>query len=49
MSGSFSEPTVLWSTGHYIEGAEQVDECVDIVRQTVEICDHFQGNLCILI
>ncbi len=43
MAGSYAEPTVIWAKGHYTEGAEAVDQCVDRVRQTVETCDVPQG------
>ncbi|KAJ4268833.1 Tubulin beta chain (Beta tubulin) [Fusarium torreyae] len=32
-----------WAKGHYTEGAELVEEAVDVVRREVENCDHLQG------
>ncbi|RTE78593.1 Tubulin beta chain [Fusarium euwallaceae] len=32
-----------WAKGHYSEGAEIVDEVVDVVRREAEGCDHLQG------
>lgn len=32
-----------WAKGHYTEGAELVDSCMDIVRREVESCDVLQG------
>eukprot|EP01083_Nonionella_stella_P147993 467814_1 len=43
MSGLFSEPTVLWAKGHYTDGAETIQECLDTVRRQVETCDIPQG------
>ena len=43
IAGAFAEPSVLWPKGHYTEGAEVIDECMDRVRQTVETCDVPQG------
>eukprot|EP01084_Bolivina_argentea_P109904 196335_1 len=43
MSGSFAEPTVIWAKGHYTDGAEYSDDCLDTVRRYVETCDIPQG------
>ncbi|KAJ4189104.1 Tubulin beta chain (Beta tubulin) [Fusarium solani] len=32
-----------WAEGHYTEGAELVDQVVDVVRREAEGCDHLQG------
>ncbi|XEU97164.1 hypothetical protein FSHL1_002450 [Fusarium sambucinum] len=32
-----------WAKGHYTEGAELVEEAIDVVRREVENCDHLQG------
>ncbi|WZH44333.1 Tubulin beta chain [Fusarium acuminatum] len=32
-----------WAKGHYTEGAELVEEAVDVVRREVENCEHLQG------
>lgn len=32
-----------WAKGHYTEGAELVDEVVDVIRREVEGCDCLQG------
>jgi len=32
-----------WAKGHYTEGAELVDQILDVLRQQVEGCDSFQG------
>jgi tubulin beta len=32
-----------WAKGHYTEGAELVESCMDIVRREVESCDVLQG------
>eukprot|EP01083_Nonionella_stella_P164265 543108_1 len=43
MNGPFAEPSVLWAKGHYTDGAELIDECLDTVRRQVETCDCPQG------
>jgi len=36
-----------WATGHYTEGAELVDQVMDVVNKEVEACDCLQGfQLC---
>ena len=37
------KPCIIWAKGHYTEGAEYIDEIVDVVRHTVEVCDIPQG------
>ena len=32
-----------WAKGHYTEGAELVDNVIDVVRKEVEECDCMQG------
>ena len=32
-----------WATGHYTEGAELVDNVMDVIRREVEDCDCLQG------
>ena len=32
-----------WAKGHYTEGAEIIDEVVDVVRKETESCDSPQG------
>ena len=32
-----------WAKGHYTEGAELVDEVLDVIRREVESCDCMQG------
>jgi tubulin beta len=32
-----------WAKGHYTEGAELVDEVLDVVRRETETCDCLQG------
>jgi len=32
-----------WAKGHYTEGAELVDACLDVVRREAETCDVLQG------
>ncbi|SCV29887.1 probable beta-tubulin [Fusarium fujikuroi] len=32
-----------WAKGHYTEGAELVEEAIDVVRHEVENCEHLQG------
>eukprot|EP01083_Nonionella_stella_P258452 883415_1 len=34
-----------WAKGHYTEGAELIDEAVDIIRRETECCDCPQGFL----
>lgn len=33
-----------WAKGHYTEGAELLDEVMDVVHQEVENCDCLQGQ-----
>ena len=32
-----------WAKGHYTEGAELIDEVMDVVRREAEGCDCLQG------
>jgi len=32
-----------WAKGHYTEGAELVDQVIDVVRREAEACDSLQG------
>ncbi|KAH2301661.1 hypothetical protein KXW82_005501 [Aspergillus fumigatus] len=32
-----------WAKGHYTEGAELVDQVIDVVRREAESCDYLQG------
>lgn len=32
-----------WAKGHYTEGAELVEQCLDVVRREAETCDVLQG------
>jgi hypothetical protein len=32
-----------WAKGHYTEGAELVDQVIDVVRREAESCDSLQG------
>ncbi|KAF4991862.1 hypothetical protein FDECE_13889 [Fusarium decemcellulare] len=32
-----------WAKGHYTEGAELVEQAVDVIRRESEACDHLQG------
>ncbi|KAI1487808.1 beta-tubulin [Biscogniauxia mediterranea] len=32
-----------WAKGHYTEGADLVDEVMDVVRREAEVCDSLQG------
>lgn len=34
-----------WAKGHYTEGAELLDEVMDVVHQEVENCDSLQGRV----
>ena len=34
---------VNWAKGHYTEGAEIIDACMESVRNEAEICDNLQG------
>jgi len=35
--------SLIWAQGHYTDGAEFIDDCLDNIRSSVEICDHLQG------
>jgi len=37
-----------WAKGHYTEGAELVDNVLDVVRKECENCDCLQVGTCIL-
>ncbi|KAA6401398.1 MAG: putative Tubulin beta-1 chain [Streblomastix strix] len=32
-----------WAKGHYVEGAQLIDNVLDVVRKEAEGCDHLQG------
>jgi tubulin beta len=36
-----------WAKGHYTEGAELVDNVLDVVRKEAEGCDSLQVDLCL--
>ena len=40
---SFRPPGNNWAKGHYTEGAELIDEVMDVVRREAEGCDCLQG------
>ena len=35
--------SMIWAQGHYTEGAEFIDEAMDKLRNSIEICDNLQG------
>merc|ERR1719384_2141306 len=41
--GALFKPDNIWAKGHYTEGAELIDEAVDIIRKETEGCDCPQG------
>ena len=32
-----------WAKGHYTEGAELVEQCMDVIRRETESCECLQG------